>query len=83
MTGTGTFLFFHGINGFIEREEEVRLMFMDPEHHLELFRKYGIRHVLISNAERGYPIDYDYLEQNGTIDFQNDAGTLYELTVSE
>ena len=83
VTGTGTFLFFHGINGFIEREEEVRLMFMDPEHHLELFRKYGIRHVLISNAERGYPIDYDYFEQNGTIDFQNDAGTLYELTVSE
>lgn len=79
VTGTGTFLFFHGINGFIEREEDVKCMFGNPEDNPDLFRKYRIRYVLISNAERGYPIDYDYFDRNAVVVFSNDAGVLYLL----
>jgi hypothetical protein len=80
VTGTGTFLFYHGINGFIEREEDVRSMFRSPGDHADLFKQYGVRYVLISNPELGYTIDYAYFEQNGTIVASNGAGTLYLLS---
>ena len=80
VTGTGTFLFFHGVTGFAEREIEVRQMYENPAENKELFQRYGIRYVLISNAERGYLIDYEYFEQHGTVVAANRAGTLYLLS---
>ena len=79
VTGTGTFLYYHGIDT-TERELDVALMFEAPEENSELFQKYGVRYVLISNAERwNYDIDYSFLRSHGTVVAQNDAGMLYRL----
>lgn len=79
VTGTSTFLYFHGIqNG--EREADVRAMYELPERSAALFAKYGVDYALISNAERyNYEIDYDWFAEHGTVVFQNDAAAVYRL----
>ncbi len=79
VTGTGTFLYYHGIDN-TQREADVRLMYEEPDANRNLFAQYGVRYILISNAERNnYDIDYGFLEQNCSIVTQNSAGTLYRL----
>ena len=79
VTGTGTFLYYHGIDTS-EREMHVTEMYERPAESADLFRQYGIRYVLISNAERGtYDIDYEYFRTYGEIAAENEAGTLYRL----
>ena len=79
VTGTGTFLFYHGINPS-EREADVAQMYEEPSGASELFRQYSVRYVLISNAERGnYDIDYGYFNANGEVVAENRAGKLYRL----
>ena len=79
VTGTGTFLHYHGINN-TEREQAVRDMFEEPEKNLSLFRQYNVRYVLISNAERmNYQIDYAYFRTHGTVIAENTAGIFYAL----
>ena len=79
VTGTGTFLYYHGIDTS-EREMHVAEMYEHPADNTELFRQYGIRYVLISNAERGsYEIDYAYFNSHGEIAAQNDSGVLYRI----
>ena len=79
VTGTGTFLFYHGINTS-EREEDVRQMFEEPASCADLFRKYNVGYVLITNAERSnYAIDYDYFNRYGTLLAENDAGVFYGI----
>lgn len=81
VTGTGTFLYYHGIDPS-EREADVSLMFEDPEDNLDLFRQYGVGYVLVTNAERmNYSIDYQYFNAHGTIVAQTDAGVLYKLNI--
>lgn len=83
VTGTGTFLYYHGIDN-TERMEHVRQMFEEPADHLDLFRLYGVRYVLVSNAERmNYDIDYLFLRSKTEIVAQNDAGYLYRLSIDE
>lgn len=79
VTGTGTFLHYHGINN-AEREQAVRFMYEEPEKNLSLFRQYNVRYVLISNAERmNYQIDYAYFKSTGTVIAENAAGVFYAL----
>ncbi len=79
VTGTGTFLYYHGIETS-EREADVVLMFEAPAENEDLFKLYGVTHVLFTNAERGtYDIDYDYFEKHGTVVAENDSGQLYLL----
>ncbi len=81
VTGTGTFLYYHGIDPS-EREADVSLMFENPEGNLDLFRQYGVGYVLVTNAERmNYNIDYQYFNTHGTIVAQTDAGVLYKLNI--
>ena len=48
--------------------------------HADLFERYEIRYILISNAERGnYDIDYAYFNQHGTVAAETPAGRLYRL----
>ena len=55
-------------------------MFENPADHADLFERYGIRYILISNAERGnYDIDYAYFNQHGTVAAETPAGRLYRL----
>ncbi len=78
VTGTSTFLYYHGIqNG--ERERDVKQMFEEPALHKELFSKYHVQYVLISNAERyNYDLDESWFSTNCTKLFENDSATLYE-----
>lgn len=79
VTGTGTYLWYHGIDNS-EREAHVALMYENPSRNRDLFERYGVKYVLISNAERGsYDIDYTFFEQNADIAAKNDAGLLYRL----
>ena len=79
VTGTGTFLYYHGIDTS-EREADVTLMFEDPIYHLDLFRQYGVQYILVTNAERSnYEIDYTYFNANCDIVAKTDAGFLYKL----
>lgn len=80
VTGTSTFLFFHGIIN-TERENDVRTMYEQPANHTDLFSKYGINYVLISNAERyNYDIDMDWFIENGSLVFENNAAQIYRMS---
>ena len=79
VTGTGTFLYYHGIDTH-EREADVTLMYEEPSAHPDLFERYHVKHVLISNAERGnYDIDYAFFNTNAEIVCENNSGILYRL----
>lgn len=79
VTGSGSFLYYHGIDTN-DREHDVALMFEEPKNNLELFEKYNVKYVLISNAERwNYDIDYSYLDAHGTVIARNEAGVMYRL----
>ncbi len=78
VTGTSTFLYYHGIDTN-EREADVALMYEDPSNHLDLFELYHVKYVLISNAERGYRIDYAFFNEHAEIVAENAAGQLYRL----
>ncbi len=79
VTGTGTFLYYHGINN-TQREYDVRSMYEQPQENRALFEQYGVRYILVSNAERNnYEIDYHFLETQCSVAAQNCAGTLYRL----
>ena len=79
VTGTGTFLYYHGINT-AERESHVREMYEHPSECAELFKTYGVRYILVSNAERhNYDIDIQFLTHNCEIIAENSSGTLYRL----
>lgn len=76
VTGTGTFLYYHGINTS-QRENDVRQMYEHPFENAELFSQYNVRYILVSNAERhNYDIDQSFL-QNCEIVAENGSGTLY------
>ena len=79
VTGTSTFLYFHGINN-AERENDVREMYEHPSENPDLFAKYGIDYVLFSNAERyNYDCDEDYFAGSGELVFENEAAAIYRL----
>ncbi len=55
-------------------------MYEDPSNHLDLFEQYHVKHVLISNAERGnYDIDYAFFNEHAEIVCSKDSGLLYHL----
>ena len=55
-------------------------MYEEPSNHSDLFERYHVKHILISNAERGsYDIDYAFFDEHATIVCRNDSGLLYRL----
>lgn len=78
VTGTSTFLYFHGIDTS-EREAHVRMMYTDPAHHEDLFALYGVKYVLLSNAERGYDVDYSYFDTHADVVASTSGGMLLRL----
>ena len=79
VTGTSTFLFYHGIDNS-QRERDVRAMFEHPEENAALFETYGVRYILVSNAERyNYDIDYAFLNSRCEVIAQTPSGTLYRV----
>ncbi len=49
--GADVFLYFHGLDT-TERKSDLRLMYEAPLEHMELFEKYNVDYVVISNYER-------------------------------
>lgn len=79
VTGTSTFLYFHGINN-TQRENDVRIMYESPSESKDLFETYHVRYVLISNAERSkYQLNETWFQENGTLLFENNSARIYEL----
>ena len=79
VTGTSTFLYFHGIDNS-ERESNVRSMYETPSECEDLFRTYSIRYILIGNAERyNYDIDYEFFSSNCKLIFNNPSAQIYQI----
>ena len=55
--GSGTFLYFHGLN-YAQQESDAASMFTDPVGNAALFEQYGVDYIYISNQERSqYALD--------------------------
>ena len=79
VTGTSTFLYFHGIDN-TQRENDVRAMYESPAESADLFAQYGVDYVLLSNAERyNYDVDETYFDEHATKVFENRAAKVYKL----
>lgn len=79
VTGTGTFLYYHGIDN-TQRMQDVRDMYEYPADTQDLYRLYHVKYILISNPERmNYEIDYSYFSEHCTKVAENEAGILYRL----
>lgn len=79
VTGTATFLYFHGIDNS-QRENDVRLMYEYPSEHMNLFESYDVDYVMLSNAERyNYAADESYFRSNYEAVFENGSATIYKL----
>ena len=69
--GSGTFLYFHGVN-YSEREEDVRTMYQNPKDQT-LFDRYQVKYIYLGGSER----------QNYEIMLENDFAETYELVHTE
>lgn len=79
VTGTATFLYYHGIDN-TQRESDVRQLYEYPAECLDLFDAYGVDYVLLSNAERyNYAVDESYFRSNCESVFENSSATIYKL----
>ena len=78
--GSGTFLYFHGID-YSSREEALAPLFEDPETYMDLYRdRYHIDYVYIGGYERaGYDIDYRWFDANANCVYDRDNIRIYDL----
>lgn len=79
VTGTSTFLYFHGIDNTL-REAHVRAMYEQPETSADLFREYNVSYILVGNAERyNYAVDLDTIKKNCSLIFENSSAQIYRI----
>lgn len=77
--GTGTFLYYHGID-YAEREAELPMLYADPVGTQDLYEEYDVDYVYISAQERGsYDINEEALEQIATCIYDEDDVRIYEV----
>lgn len=78
--GTGTFLYFHGVD-YQARERALPLLFEQPAVYFDtLGREYGVDYVLISPHERyHYDCDTAYFGTNFDTIYDADGITIYEV----
>ena len=61
--GADTFLYYHGINT-AERKNEVANMYADPVGNKELYKKYNVSYIFVSDVETGeFQINFEGLGQ--------------------
>ncbi len=80
LCGTGAYLYFHGLD-YLGREEEVRMLYEQPEECLNALRaQYGIDYAFFGAYERyQYACDERYYALNFPVVFQNEGVTIYDL----
>ncbi len=81
LCGTGSYLFYHGL-GYQTREQQVRLLFEQPETCFDLLREtYGIDYVFVSNYERySYMVNEEFFSLFPVV-YENDTVTIYDVRV--
>ena len=58
--GSSSYLYYHGFSTF-EREDDIRKMYTDPLGNEDLFKKYNVQFIYVSNAEY---MDYEGLNED-------------------
>ncbi len=77
--GASTFLYYHGIN-YYGREADIPVMYEDPVSNYNLYKKYNVDYIYISNAERNsYAINEDGLLQIASCIYSNEETSIYKL----
>lgn len=78
VTGTSTFLYYHGINNST-READVRLMYESPDDVSHLFEAYGVDYVLLGGAEySNYSVDVSYFQEHCSLIYDG-AVRIYQV----
>lgn len=77
--GADSFLYFHGINTS-ERKEELRHMYEAPYDATELFQKYSVDYIVITDYERGeFNVNEFWFDNNCYLLFSNNETKLYAI----
>ena len=75
--GTGSYLFFHGIDYSVQQRDE-RDMLEAPADHLDLLEQYGVEYVYISSYERSdFQTDEDWFQENCDLVFSEGEVNIY------
>lgn len=78
--GTGSFLYFHGVN-YSAQQRAVQDMYEAPADHALLFEEYGVDYIYISSSERvNYQIDYDAIQTTYDLIFDNGGVQIYAVS---
>lgn len=81
--GSSSFLYYHG-QAYSAQAEAVRQMYEAPENALELFRKYKVNYVLISNYERSsFAVSEGSFAQLFDCVYNRDDIVLYRVAAAE
>lgn len=75
--GSPIYLFYHGLN-YYQQERDLRPMYEEPGENLELFERYNVSYVLISDFERNsYDVDTAWFDRNFPKEFDDGGRILY------
>ncbi len=78
--GADNFLYFHGLDT-TERKNHLRLMYESPAENMDLYRKYEVDYIVISNFEKSsYQIDQSQFDNCFTVIFTYKDVTLYQTS---
>ena len=79
LCGTGSYLYFHGIDYSAQRED-ARLLLEEPAEHTELFDSREIDYVYISSHERfDFAVDEVWFRDHCAVLFENSEVTVYSV----
>lgn len=77
--GSPIYLYYHGLN-YYQRERDLRPMYEAPGENLDLFEKYNVDYLLISDFERSsYEVDTAWFERAFPKEFDDGCRTLYRV----
>lgn len=81
--GTGSYLYFHGIDYSAQREAEARML-ADPADSAELFARYGVDYAYISSSERyNFSADETWFREHCDAVYDDGGVSIYALNPME
>lgn len=77
--GSSSFLYYHGLN-YQQNEQDVETMYTSPAGAKELFRKYDVNYIYLSNQEYGtYNVDVNGLYEVADVVWQKDDVSVWKV----
>lgn len=77
--GSSSFLYYHGLN-YQQNEQDVETMYTSPASAKELFRKYDVNYIYLSNQEYGtYNVDVNGLYEVADVVWQKDDVSVWKV----